>query len=72
MNRLIRNSAVFITVGLTLLANAVYANTVHIHNVRGYTFDTERKLVTFTNMVVQDGKVINIGGDALGHAFPNA
>lgn len=72
MNRLIRNCAVFVTVGLTLFANAVYANTVHIHNVRGYTFDTERKLVTFTNMVVQDGKVINIGGDALGHAFPNA
>lgn len=49
-----------------------HAEVLHIHNVSGYTFVESGELVTFSNMVIEDGKVLNIGGDALGHAFPNA
>lgn len=51
---------------------AANADTLHIHNVKGYTFTATGQLMTFTNMVVDDGKVVNIGDDSLGHAFPSA
>lgn len=55
-----------------LLAVSANAEVTHIHNVSGYTFLSNGEFTTFSNMVIEDGKVLNIGGDALGHAFPNA
>lgn len=57
---------------LCVFAFPTLAKLTHIHNVSGYTFLSSGELTTFTNMVIEDGKVLNIGGDALGHAFPNA
>lgn len=51
---------------------SINADSLHIFNVKGYTFTPERELVTFTNIVIDASKVVSIGDESLGHAFPNA
>ncbi|MDM7861464.1 amidohydrolase [Alteromonas sp. ASW11-36] len=57
---------------LFAITASVNAKSLHIYNVKGYTFTPQRELVTFTNMVIDSGKVVSIGDDSLGHAFPTA
>lgn len=72
MSRLKHLGTALLCAGITVFSCVLHAQTMHVHNVRGYTFDTERNLITFTNLVMQDGKVVDIGGEELGHAFPTA
>ena len=42
---------------LCLIALPTYANTL-ITNIKGYTLNTEGKLITFSNMLIDNGKVV--------------
>jgi len=50
----------------------LHAAPSHISNVRGYTLDEQGKLLTFSNMVFDGGKVVAIGGAELAKQFPDA
>ena len=67
-----RKALTIVILSLLVIAPTSFAEVTHVHNVKGYTMSSDGKLVTFTNMIVEDGKVANIGGEALGHAFPTA
>ncbi|MGS2719259.1 amidohydrolase [Paraglaciecola aestuariivivens] len=44
----------------------------HISGVKGYTLDNSGKLISFTDLVFDGGKVIAIGGSELAKKYPNA
>ncbi|MBT0585893.1 amidohydrolase [Alteromonas oceanisediminis] len=60
------------TIGLLSVVCVASHAATHYFNINGYTFDSNEKLVTFSNMIVEDGKVVSIGNTALGHGFPTA
>ncbi|WP_100644443.1 amidohydrolase [Alteromonas facilis] len=62
----------FVFIVSILASFNLQADILHVFNVKGYTFNQQGKLMTFSNMVVEDGKVRAIGGEALGHGFPTA
>jgi hypothetical protein len=55
-----------------LFAQSGYAEVTHIHNAKGYTFIQSGELVTFSNMLIENGKVVDIGGATLADAHPDA
>jgi len=62
-----------IFVACLLFANAVtLAAPSQISNVKGYTLDNSGKLIRFSNMVFDGGKVMAIGGEELNQRFPDA
>ena len=62
----------WLIVAISLLSGFVYATPSHISNVRGYTLNNNGALITFSNLVFEDGKVIAIGDLALSKQFPHA
>lgn len=58
--------------GFLIFSTLVLAAPSHITNVNGYTLDNSGKLVRFSNMVFDGGKVLAIGGTELDQKFPNA
>ena len=58
---------------ITLLVSAsVLAQQTIIHNVKGYTYTTERNLVTFSALAFENGKVLAIGDKQLLAQYPKA
>jgi predicted amidohydrolase YtcJ len=55
-----------------LFFGLLHAAPSHINNVQGYTLDEQGKLLTFSNMVFDGGKVLAIGGAELAKQFPGA
>jgi predicted amidohydrolase YtcJ len=55
-----------------LASSMLHAAQSHISNVQGYTLDEQGKLLTFSNMVFDGGKVLAIGGTELTKQFPDA
>jgi predicted amidohydrolase YtcJ len=51
---------------------SVFAAPSHIGNIKGYTLDNAGKLILFSNMVFDSGKVVDIGGEELNQRYPNA
>jgi predicted amidohydrolase YtcJ len=62
----------WLIVAISLLSGFVYATPCHISNVQGYTLNNNGALITFSNLVFEDGKVIAIGDLALSKQFPHA
>ena len=62
----------WLIVAISLLSGFVYATPSHISNVQGYTLNNNGALITFSNLVFEDGKVIAIGDLALSKQFPHA
>jgi predicted amidohydrolase YtcJ len=58
--------------GFLFFSTLVLAAPSHITNVNGYTLDSSGKLIRFSNMVFDGGKVLAIGGTELDQQFPNA
>lgn len=48
----------------------VCADTIVIHDANGYGFDVHRQLVSFTTLVVEDGKVVARGDEQLLSQYP--
>ncbi|KXI30300.1 amidohydrolase [Paraglaciecola hydrolytica] len=57
---------------LMLLSTAVQAAPSQLFNVKGYTLDNDGKLLSFSNLVFDGGKVIAIGGSELSKKYPHA
>jgi predicted amidohydrolase YtcJ len=57
---------------LFFFITSVLAAPSHIGNIKGYTLDNAGKLILFSNMVFDSGKVVDIGGEELNQKYPNA
>nr|WP_299241645.1 amidohydrolase [uncultured Halomonas sp.] len=55
--------------GTSLVAQA---QTTVIDNANGYGFDDQRQLVTFSTLVIEDGKVVTRGDERLAADYPEA
>lgn len=63
---------IFVTLILGLFSIAIDAAPSHMQNIKGYTLDDSGKLVTFSNIVFDGGKVVAIGNASLAAQYPNA
>jgi hypothetical protein len=62
----------WLIVTISLLSAFVYATPSHMSNVRGYTLDNNGKLISFSDLVFEGGKVLAIGNADLSKQFPKA
>ncbi|MDP5032568.1 MAG: amidohydrolase [Paraglaciecola sp.] len=57
---------------ISLMSCVVSAAPTQISNVRGYTLDNDGRLISFSNLIFDGGKVIAIGNHELNNKYPEA
>lgn len=62
----------FLVILSCILSVFSHAAPTYIFNVKGYTLDNTGQLLTFTSMVFDGGKVLQIGGPELAANYPHA
>ena len=59
-------------IALLLVSVVLHAAPSHIMNIKGYTLDNQGRLLQFSNLVFDGGKVVAMGGSELNRRYPDA
>ena len=59
-------------IALLLVSVILHAAPSHIMNIKGYTLDNQGRLLQFSNLVFDGGKVVAMGGSELNRRYPDA
>ncbi|MGC3874697.1 amidohydrolase [Halomonas sp. GXIMD04776] len=61
-----------LSLSIATITLTAQAQTTVVDNANGYGFDANRQLVTFSTLIIEDGKVVARGGEQLAADYPQA